>query len=264
MKRTFYAAAVLAAAYAIDVAGQASPSEGYVKAVEGLNAAVEKKDKEAYGRFVTDDAVWIDLAGRVLNRSGIVAGLNALSPKRDIRAYPSGAVIVGTRADGLVRFLQLWVQRGNQWQLAAHQGRPIGDEPVPAATAPSAPMPPNSGTAAEIKAIEQAIAALAAGNSKGDAKNFAASVTDGFVAISNTGEVVSKQQRIAEIQKNGPPPNSPASWLETSTRVYGDLAVTNRANKTNRQMIVHVKQGGKWLRAGIITTPIATGKPTGR
>jgi hypothetical protein len=90
-------------------------------------------------------------------------------------------------------------------------------------------------------------------------KNFAASVTDSFVAVTNAGEIRLKQDRIAELQK-APPSNPPATWTQTSTRVYGDLAVTTRANNANHQMLVHAKQGGRWLRAAIMTTPIATGK----
>jgi hypothetical protein len=63
-------------------------------------------------------------------------------------------------------------------------------------------------------------------------KNFAASVTDGFVAINVRG---------------------------------GNLAVTTQrvrmAAGSFRQMIVHAKQGGRWLRPAIISTPVATGTP---
>jgi hypothetical protein len=156
----------------------------------------------------------------------------------------------------------LWIQRGNDWQLVAHQGTPIGDKPLPAATAPSSPLPPNSGPAAEIKAIEEAISTLAAGNSKGDAKNFAASVTDGFIGINPIGNVASKQDRIAQLAQRPDAPGQGAE--ERSTRIYGALAVTNSVVKgatgRSRQTIVHAKQGGRWLRAAIITTPIATGK----
>jgi hypothetical protein len=121
-------------------------------------------------------------------------------------------------------------------------------------------MPRNSGPAADIKAIDQAMAALAAGNSKGDVRNFAASVTDGFVAFTNAGEIRSKQDRIAELQKAGPQSNPPPTWTETSTRIYGDVAVTTRTNNAFQQTIIHARQGGRWLRAGIMTTPIVMGK----
>ena len=41
------------------------------------------------------------------------------------------------------------------------------------------------------------MSALAVGNTKGDAINFGASVTEGFVAISAIGNIASKQDRLA-------------------------------------------------------------------
>jgi ketosteroid isomerase-like protein len=262
------AAAVLAAAFATGLEAQS----GAEKAQMELDAAAAKGDKAAHERLLTDDFTWVDQAGRLRDKKTVLNDVRPATGKSytesvDVRPYPGGAVLIGTRKNpgGIdVRFLRLWVQQGNQWRLAAHQGTPITEKPVSAATNPSASMSPNSGPASEIKAIEQAIAALTAGNAKGDAKNFAASVTDDFVAINATGNVASKQQRIAEITK-GPNPTGPAATVEeTSTRIYGDLAVTNRVTKgasgRNRVTIIHAKQGGKWLRAGIVATPIATGK----
>ena len=87
------------------------------------------------------------------------------------------------------------------------------------------------------------------------------------MGINATGNVASKQDRVTAIAK-GPNPPGQANVEETSTRIHGDLAVTNRVIKTpngrSRQMIIHAKQGGKWLRAGVITTPIATGNPSGQ
>jgi hypothetical protein len=50
---------------------------------------------------------------------------------------------------------------------------------------------------------------VAIGNSKGDAKNFAAPVTDGFVAVGGNG-ITSKQDRIA----TRPTPGRPAPAVE--------------------------------------------------
>ena len=99
-----------------------------------------------------------------------------------------------------MRILRLCVQRGNQWLLAAHQGAPIGKRAA-AATSLSSPMLPNSEPAAEIRAIEEAISALAVGNTKGDATNFGASVTEGFVAITAIGNIASKRDRLAQLAK---------------------------------------------------------------
>ncbi len=258
------AAAVLAAAFGVGLAGQGAAE----KAQAELDAALAKGDKASYQRLLADNFTWVDAAGRLRDKKTVVAELQGAPTGRSegiqIHSYSGGAVLIGTRkGTNDARFLRLWVQQGNQWQLAAHQGTPVG-KPAAAATNPSSGMPPNSGPAADIKAIDAAIEALGAGNAKNDAKNFAASVTDGFVSISLDGTVASKQERMAQIAK-GPNPPGRADVEEISTRIYGDLAVTNRVvknpNGRSRQMIIHAKQGGKWLRAAIITTPIATGKP---
>jgi hypothetical protein len=122
------------------------------------------------------------------------------------------------------------------------------------------PLPPNSGPAVDIKAIEDAMTALRAGNRRGDAKNFAAMVTGQFVGITSV-RVASKQDRIKELSSGKPPQGEPIVE-QSSTRIYRDLAVTNRltrgTNGRSRQTIIHARQGGKWLRAGVITTPVAT------
>jgi hypothetical protein len=269
--RRITAAAVLAAAFGVGIAAQSDVE----RAQGAIDAAQDKGDKAAYSKLLVEDFAWVTANGRLRDKKTSVDNLQPVkgTPGRNadvsVRPYPGGAVMVFTRhqPDGSqVRVLRLWVQRGNQWQLAAHQGVALGNAPA-AAPQPSSPMPPNSGPAADIKAVEAAIDALQAGNAKNDAKNFAASVTDGFVGINATGNVASKQDRIAGIAK-GPNPPAQANVEETSTRIYGDLAVTNRVVKTpndrRRQMIVHAKQGGKWLRAGVIATPIATGNPAGQ
>ena len=182
-----------------------SAQGGVEKAQLEIDAAEVKGDKTAYARLLADDFTWVSATGRLRDKKTVVndlqpaTGTPGKSVGIDVRPYQAGAAMVFTRhqPDGSqVRVLRVWVQRGNAWQLVTHQGTPAGDKPVPAATAPSSPLPPNSGPAAEIKAIEAAISSLAVGNSKGDAKNFAASVTDGFVAVGGDG-IVSKQSNRA-------------------------------------------------------------------
>ena len=225
---------------------------------------------------MADDFVWVDQAGRLRDKKTVIDELRPLTSKAttegiDVRPYPGGAVMIATRKNpgGIdVRFLRLWVQQGNQWRLVAHQGTPIIDKPVAAATNPSSPLPPNSGPAEEIQAIYEASQALNAGNQKNDAKNFAASVTEPFVSIRADGTVANKQQRVEEITKGTSPLAPGGQSEERSTTIFGDLAVTRSLVKGERQrsrlLIIHAKQGGKWLRAGVINTPIATGKAAGQ
>ena len=259
MKRNVSAAAILLAFDVILCA-----QSGVEKAQNELDAALTKGDKAAYNRLLTDDFTWIGQDGLLRDKKAVVDDLqpapsDAGTEGVESRPFPGGVVLFGTRRYPKatdIRFLRLWVQRDDRWQLAAHQGSPIGN-PAVAAPRRSSPMPPDSGSASEIKAIEQAIAALAAGNSTGDAKNFAASVTDGFVAINAIGGIASKQDRMTQLAKRpdaGDPPVEAAS-----TRIYGDLAVTIRLIKPAGgqpliQMIIHAKQSGRWLRAATIAT----------
>jgi ketosteroid isomerase-like protein len=263
------AVAVFLAVFGVGLLAQS----GAEKAQAEFDTAFAKADKAAYDRLLTDDFIWVDQAGRLRDKKTVVAELRPPTGKAttegvDVRPYPGGAVMVATRKNpgGTdVRFLRVWLQQNNQWRLVAHQGTPIGDKPAAGASNPSSPMPANSGPASEIQAIEQAIQALNAGNRKGDAKNFAASVTERFVSIRANGTVASKQQRIDEITKGTTPPPPVAKVEGRSTRVYGDLAVStsllNGESGRSRQLIIHAKQNGKWLRAAIITTPVATAKP---
>ena len=259
MKPSLCAAAILAASEVL-----LSAQGGVEKAQMELDAALAKGDKATYDRLLTDDFIWIGQDGRLRDKKAVVDELQpvpfeASTEGVESRPFPGGVVLFGTRRYPKatdVRFLRLWVQRGDRWQLAVHQGSPIG-EPAVSAPRRSSPMPPNSGPAEEIKAIEQAIAALAAGNSKGDAKNFAASVTDGFVAINATGGVASKHDRMSQLAKR-PDAGDPAVDA-ASTRVYGDVAVTIRVIRPRGgqpliQMIIHAKQSGRWLRAATIAT----------
>lgn len=93
------------------------------------------------------------------------------------------------------------------------------------------------------------MSALNQGNQRGDTRHFAVSVTDQFIGIGTTGSMASKADRLEAIAAGqGMPPN-PAPTVESTTRIYGDLAVTIRLNRgadgENRQTTVHVKQGGK-------------------
>jgi hypothetical protein len=151
------AMAVLTAAFAV---GGVAAQGGSEKAQAEIDATEVKGDQATYSRFLADDFTWTSASGRLRDKKTVV---NELQPAKetpgknvgiDVRPYPGGAVMVFTRqnADGSqARVLRLWVQRGNEWQLAAHQGTAISDQPVAAATNPSSPLPGNAGPAADVK-----------------------------------------------------------------------------------------------------------------
>jgi hypothetical protein len=158
MQSNRLAVAMLFAPLGIGLAAQG----GVEKAQLELDAALAKGDKASYDRLLTDDFIWIGQDGRLRDKKAVVDELqpapsDASAEGVESRPFPGGVVLFGTRRYPKAKFLRLWVQRGDRWQLAAHQESPIG-EPAFAAPRRSSPMPPNLGPAAEIKAIEQAIA----------------------------------------------------------------------------------------------------------
>lgn len=248
---------------------QTSVPAGLLEARRAYNAALQKGDKAAYAKLLTDDVTWISRSGRLQDKATLVSERQpdpTPPAEPEIRMYPGGAVLIGTRG-GTIRYVQLWVQKGGQWRLAAHHGTEIAGATPPAgpinAVPPSSKAPASVGAPADLEAIVKAIAAVSAANAKGDGQAFASLVTDQFVSVGSQGQVLGKQERIAAITGN-PRPAPSGSAEQVSTRVHGDMAVTilvppvSAGQPRIRQTIVHVRRGGRWLRAAIITTPIAT------
>ena len=242
---------------------------GLLEARRAYNAALRSGDKAASAKLLTEDVTWTNRSGRVQDKASRVGELPpdataSSQPEPEIRMYPGGAVLIGTRS-GNIRYLQAWVPKGGQWQLAAHQGTAIaGATPALApetAIRPSSKSPSSAGGAADIGAIAKAMDSVSAANAKGDGQAFAALVTDQFVGVGAQG-VLSKSERMKQITGN-PGPVPVGTHADVSTRVHGDVAVTTLTPAVSagqprlRQTIVHVRQGGMWLRAAIIGTPIA-------
>ena len=256
--------------FGVSLGAQPPVPAGLLEALRARNAVAGSGDKAAYAKLLTDDVTWINRSGRVQDKASVVSELQpdasaSSQPEPEVRMYSGGAVLIGTRG-GNRRYIQAWVPKGGQWQLAAHQGTAIaGATPaLPAETSvlPSSRSPASAVSTADIAAIAKAMDAVSAANAKGDGQAFASLVTDQFVVVGAQGQVSSKQQRITEITgKPGPVPVG--THADVSTRVHGDLAVTTLMPAVSagqprlRQTIVHVRQGGTWLRAAIINTPVA-------
>lgn len=251
---------------------QAAAPAGLVEARRAFEAAAAKADRAAYAKFLTDDVTWINRAGRLQDKTSLVDGLRATTPSStpavDIRAYPGGAVVIGTR-NGSIRYLQVWVQKGAQWQLAAHHGTTIAGANPPAdpltEAPPSSKSPASVGAPTDLEAIANAFDALNANNAKGDAAGFGRLVTEGFVAIGEDGKVLSRDARMREIASSKPPVLAAGAREDVSTRVHGDVAISTYLRPASagqpgrRHTVVHVRQG-VWRRAAIITTEIHAGR----
>lgn len=251
--------------FATSVGAQPPVPAGLLEARAAYNAALKSGDKADYARLLTDDTTWIRSSGRVQDKASRVSDLPpdgaSSQPEPDVRMYPGGAVLIGR--SGNIRSIDAWVPKGGQWQLAAHQSTAIaGAPPADTSVTPSSKSPANAGSTADIAAIAKAMDAVSAANARGDGQAFASLVTDRFVVVNAQGQVLSKSERIKEITgKPGPVPVG--THADVSTRVHGDLAVTTLMPAVSageprlRQTIVHVRQGGTWLRAANIMTPIA-------
>ena len=258
MTRASAIAALVAASLSVAVAQNSTPP-GFLEARSALGAAAKAVDKAAYGNFLADDLTWVDRAGPVQDKATVVANLiPAAAPvdtAPDVSAYDDAVVIAGKRPG--TRFLQLWVKEGSRWRIVAHQGTPDGTQPVSSGP-PSSKWPADVGNPADIAAIRAARTALDAGNAKADPGPFTSLTTDRFVAIGPAG-VLSKQDRITAIKTSKPGPPAAAD-AQVSIRVHGNAAAVTSLNATRSTIatIAYVKQNGKWLRAGIIMTPVMT------
>jgi ketosteroid isomerase-like protein len=260
-------AAVLAVLVAAGLAAQSSTAPELVQARQEWSAAAATGDKTAFAAFLTDDFTWIDPNGRLWNKDALVGALQPVQFTRgvNVRAYPDGAVIVGTRKPAAGRetttFMQVWVRKEAGWRIAAHQATRTGGTPreAPVATALS-PLPPDMGPAGDLEAIERLVQDIEAGNRRGDPAPFAASVTDAYVAIPSDGTIIGKAERMQVIAAGGPRRGSRPIVEQSSTRVHGDFAVTTRMLKGGQsrrfQTIAYAKIEGKWLRVGAIETLI--------
>jgi hypothetical protein len=254
------------------VSAQAPPSVSneVAGAHADWNAAGQRGDKAAYARYLADNLLWINESGGISQKSSLVdqlrpaaAGAQATTSTPGVQVYPGGAVLSATRrnANGSeVRLLQAWVRQGTQWQIVLHHALAVGDA-APAVTAAQGALPPNAGSAADLKAIDDAIAALQAATVAGDGNTFGTLVTDQFIYFVG-GNMGNKSDRINIINsgrgagRGAGGGGQDSGNQELSTRIVGTMAVTTMRTAQNVQSIVHVKDQGKWLRAAIMATPI--------
>lgn len=254
--------------------GMWAQSDGLAEARQQMNDAAAKGDKVAYGQFLSEDVTWIDRAGRVRNKTAILADLQPQTGPTarstpEVRSYGNSVLVVGKRsnADGVeVAFIEAWVKTGNQWQLVSEGEIPASrNNRGSPATKPSSKLPPSMGLQADRDAVQKNNEAIDTSNVKGDATMFKDAVTAQYVTLRTDADPLNRETRAQQIAKAGPRPAG-IKPVEGSTRIHGTMAVT----KTQRlppntpgggitgewRMIVTVKENGEWRRAAIIGTPI--------
>jgi hypothetical protein len=246
-------------------AAQPAVPDAFIKARQALAAAATKSDKRAYGALLADNMTWVDRLGKVQGKAPIVASVGPSSASTDatpdIRAYDHAVVMFARRGTD-TRYMQVWVEQGGGWKLVAHQGTPVSNTNVPrlpGADVAKSPvtLPPTSGTQADVVAIQKVRDAINTGNAKADPAPFTTNTTAQFGALGPSG-LLSKQDRISAI-KSSTPTAAPQPDRQTSTRVYGNVAVSIAVNGSGSTIstIVYVRENGSWKRAAIVNTPLA-------
>lgn len=131
MKQTLWIVFATALAFAADPA-----EKGVHEAALGWTAAAVKQDAAALGRFLAADLQYAHAGGQLQNKAEYIQAVTS-GPARyesfsfsDLKIVRYGGAAVLTayvdvklagRDAFRVRTLQVYVERGGQWQMAAHQ-----------------------------------------------------------------------------------------------------------------------------------------------
>ena len=125
--------AALVAAFACLAADPADPVR---EAAKGWTDAAVKQDAAALMRFLADDLQYAHAGGQTQTREQYIAAVTKGPPRYEsfafsdvtVRFYGNAAVLTGfvdvkmvNRDSFRVRTLQVYTQKGGQWQMAAHQ-----------------------------------------------------------------------------------------------------------------------------------------------
>jgi ketosteroid isomerase-like protein len=264
-----------------------SSSQGSVEAEqqiktahEQLVQAVENNDKDAARRLMADDLTWVGIDGDVASKDQLIGG--PMNPLRNTRmealwTFGNAAVVYGSAEapDGRsAKFIQEWLNRDDQWRLYSHQGTVVavaqpGQPPAAVGTSGRTVMRGSAPTlnSDSERAVWKTQTALQRAFLAGDSATYSRLTADTLVRIGPDGQQDSKMQFVHTVSENA---NRPGGQLETSDvqiAVTGDTArlVMNtwgtlpggQPMPPARVTRMFVKQGGQWVQAASILTPIA-------
>lgn len=244
---------------------------GFVEARAAFRRAAVAGDPVRLGRFLSDDFTLTDRYGRLRNKAAVLreltpaASISGEAPEL-LRSFSDSVIVVARRPCGgagcEVRLLQVWALEDREWHILAHQSVPVGATSAPRFDGASFPSPPSTGASADIQAIDGVSAAIRAGRQAGNSRPFNAFASEQFVAVTASGDLVSKADRVRAIDARPPASRSRPQLSETSTRVHGNVAVTTRVSMPDdagvriRSTLVSTRQGDDWRRAAIVSTPV--------
>jgi hypothetical protein len=249
-----------------------------------IDAAV-KKDRTALERLYADDYQYIHSNGVLANREQDLASMTAPDAKWTtgtltnvkVRVYGNTAIDVGDEmlqgsskgyVPGLRREMDIWVKRGDRWQLVGGHSTLVSTDTSPTAAQSAVKTlkaKALAATSADERAVAQADEAYAkADGGNDDAKQTAMQTKDTYF-VSRLGRVATP---------NDPPatPNKSMTIAYDSVRAYGTLAVVRGSLMWTdvkgfspgvlRFTRVWVKDGAAWKLAAEQRTPSAAPRPT--
>ena len=243
-----------------------------------LLAKAAKGDKRVAAALFDADFTWTDAFGATHNKSTALDSLAREDDETDVRTHFYGRVYTVRGAHRGLRFLRIWVKRGDDWRFFLLLETPVaprtgtasveaaagqGDCDNPCRTVPYAPQ------TAMDKAILAAWQATKMIEWKPDADAWARYIADEFMIINNT-TIRTRAERVAIARKQQAAgvgaPGDPIIAMEIHD--FGDNAAVMisqhapyRGGKPYRNVRVWVLRDGRWQLAISQQSTIQAEKP---
>lgn len=216
-------AAILAAsprvARAQQTPGSAKNQKTLMAADHAFVESANKANAKAAASMLDSRFTWTNRDGKTWTRSKALADWKALAPSMgnensfQPRVYGRVGVVIGmARAGGhQMRFGRFWIAEPAGWKLIVYQEMPIlPPPPPPAPPAKSGPRAtcinpcqeaPYEPKTAAVHRVVASWQKLETGNIDRDPQAWAAHVTDDFLLIRPSGQVMNKADRLAQLDR---------------------------------------------------------------
>jgi hypothetical protein len=248
------------------LAGAADDKDIAAEFDRALLDTLAKGDKPAAGALLDADFTWTDAFGVTRNKTEALQNLAKEADETDVETHFYGHVFMVRGAHDKLRFLRVWVKRGDEWRAFVLLETPVaprsgaasveaaagqGDCDNPCRTVPYVPL------TAMDKAILAAWQQTKMIEWKPDADAWARYIADEFMIINNT-TIRSRAERIEIARKQQAAgvgaPGDPI--IAMAIHDFGDNAavmisqhVPYRGGKPYRNIRVWVLRDGRWQLA---------------
>jgi hypothetical protein len=254
-----------------------------VRTADGeFSQAAAKGDTGALGKLLDADFQWIDVSGRVLNRTDVLKAVpkmliptpNASTVSPDsIRLHNYGQIAVTETDHDRLHILHVWVMRPAGWRTLVYQEVQSLDAPpkmTPSAAKecrnPCKSVDYTPKTPAE-RAVIESYEGLETAAMAQDAAQWDAHAAEEFIAASsNSDKLLDKPTRMAELRHANMAGLAPTPLLSARLFPFGDATVmrSRHVPEHGRPLEVtrvFVMRAGKWLETLSYQTSVASGGP---